>query len=506
MNSTVRKRGAGNAGKGRNLDLSALNFFVDKPWILAPGIWLAWFWMAFGYNICTPLNPSDFHIIGVAAALVAATVMFILCSRKWQRATELAQRPLFLFIVGILATIASLLLALNVALQLPHWVCYILCAIAGGCAAIMLTVSLLCFVHLGFRQGFIALHVSILACFFAFFVTLSLPNALRSVFFSGLPLLVTILVRTGLRNLKLSTWRFAGNDEGAKSSARLNWGMLGSFAFLFMTIGYVRSFTLFQSGPSQALSLGAPSAVTILAILATGIIIAECFSFFTTAYLTYYHVFACLVIPFVVVSSALGVTSNYILSILEGTAYLTLCLIVLCAALAAISVYKRHPLDATGKILAVVAGGAAAGWILREIIGLAYPEANASIAFLVAFSFLNVAIFLFGFSPNTLQAYISGGVPEVKESTIPSSAGDSQVSFEEAAERVAADSGLSKREKEIFLLLVSGESSQKIAETLVISYHTVRAHIRNIHAKLEVHSYQEMRDKVNAELEKRKQS
>ncbi len=50
------------------------------------------------------------------------------------------------------------------------------------------------------------------------------------------------------------------------------------------------------------------------------------------------------------------------------------------------------------------------------------------------------------------------------------------------------DYGLSKREVEILQLLVDGLKQRQIAEKLFLSRHTVDSHIRNIYAKLHVHS------------------
>lgn len=52
----------------------------------------------------------------------------------------------------------------------------------------------------------------------------------------------------------------------------------------------------------------------------------------------------------------------------------------------------------------------------------------------------------------------------------------------------ATDYGLSEREKEILSLLVEGLSKKLIAEKIFLSPHTIDSHIRNIYAKLEVHS------------------
>jgi DNA-binding CsgD family transcriptional regulator len=48
--------------------------------------------------------------------------------------------------------------------------------------------------------------------------------------------------------------------------------------------------------------------------------------------------------------------------------------------------------------------------------------------------------------------------------------------------------GLSEREKEILSLLVEGLSKKLIADKIFLSHHTVDSHLRNIYAKLEVHS------------------
>lgn len=51
-----------------------------------------------------------------------------------------------------------------------------------------------------------------------------------------------------------------------------------------------------------------------------------------------------------------------------------------------------------------------------------------------------------------------------------------------------SDYGLSDREKEILKLLVEGLSKKQISEKIFLSHHTIDSHIRNIYAKLEVHS------------------
>ena len=54
------------------------------------------------------------------------------------------------------------------------------------------------------------------------------------------------------------------------------------------------------------------------------------------------------------------------------------------------------------------------------------------------------------------------------------------------------DYGLTQREKEILQLLIDGMSKKYIAEQLYISPYTVDTHLKNIYAKLHVHSQMDM--------------
>lgn len=47
---------------------------------------------------------------------------------------------------------------------------------------------------------------------------------------------------------------------------------------------------------------------------------------------------------------------------------------------------------------------------------------------------------------------------------------------------------LTKRELEILYLLIEGQSNRQIAKELIISIHTVKAHIESIYRKFGVHN------------------
>lgn len=72
--------------------------------------------------------------------------------------------------------------------------------------------------------------------------------------------------------------------------------------------------------------------------------------------------------------------------------------------------------------------------------------------------------------------------------------------------QLASERGLTEREREVFVLLARGRGSQSISDALTISLYTARAHTRNIYAKLDVHSRQELIDMVDRYTKGQRQS
>ena len=61
-------------------------------------------------------------------------------------------------------------------------------------------------------------------------------------------------------------------------------------------------------------------------------------------------------------------------------------------------------------------------------------------------------------------------------------------SYNEAVNAVALRYGLTARQIDVLALLGKGGTKRKIAEELGISHETVKVHMRNVYAALDVHS------------------
>jgi len=68
----------------------------------------------------------------------------------------------------------------------------------------------------------------------------------------------------------------------------------------------------------------------------------------------------------------------------------------------------------------------------------------------------------------------------------------SEISLEDRCRAVAEEHGLSSRELEVFEMLAEGRDRAYIEEKLVISRNTVKAHVKHIYAKLDIHSHQDL--------------
>lgn len=85
------------------------------------------------------------------------------------------------------------------------------------------------------------------------------------------------------------------------------------------------------------------------------------------------------------------------------------------------------------------------------------------------------------------------GVSEVAEMPdVPDEEAEPEDEFAQRCAAIADEYGLSPRELEVFEMLAEGRDRAFIEEKLVISRNTVKAHVKHIYAKLDIHSHQDL--------------
>lgn len=157
-------------------------------------------------------------------------------------------------------------------------------------------------------------------------------------------------------------------------------------------------------------------------------------------------------------------------------------------------VNETHPANVFALALGIGGIGMSAGWFAGIAIYAQYGHDRFFFSIAVGCA---IAVFCtVGFSvKNFPNLTISG---EAAKKLSGNGTDDDQAndpprrSPEELNALIAGEYGLSKREQEVFALLARGFGADYIASKLAISYYTVRAHRRNIYAKLGIHSQEEL--------------
>ncbi|NTW28936.1 MAG: response regulator transcription factor [Coriobacteriia bacterium] len=133
-------------------------------------------------------------------------------------------------------------------------------------------------------------------------------------------------------------------------------------------------------------------------------------------------------------------------------------------------------------LLGFFASSTAGRWLAPD---LDYAVLHSTTSIIFAYAVVLVATFVLG-------KYFIENAPLLTTST----AEDLHTLISLAAQRIAAQFRLTRREEEVLVLLASGRTRPYIERTLMISSGTARTHINHIHQKLGIHKQEELLDLV----------
>lgn len=135
--------------------------------------------------------------------------------------------------------------------------------------------------------------------------------------------------------------------------------------------------------------------------------------------------------------------------------------------------------------------GATVGVWANDQLGAGSPLFELVIAAIVL---VFVGYALIGLRNFSFAAVVDGVTPvEDAASQAP------QLTFDERCRALAERYGLTPRELEVFQMLARGRDRTYIQEQLVVSRNTVKAHVKHIYAKLDIHTHQDLIDLVENE-------
>lgn len=467
--------------------------------VTALGLWLAWFWSAFGFGLCNPAFDRESAPWCVAAALVAACLVFAACARK-PAVLQLGGKKSAIVGIAAVAAICSALLPLSDALGLVHPLTAGAICACGACGAWLLACCAQSEAALDPKDNFIAFLAAWLLATVLYMGATSLTGLFAAALFGAMPLACGVcLAIAGIPD----TPQAAPASPLAPEEARMSRiELLIGIAVFFFTIGFVRSSGLAQATGPANFHIGASSAAALFALYAIFGIVYALRGHMTLPFIRTCYAFASLGLAFATMTMALTDTGGAAVRTLTDIAYLALLPAVWCAAGAGASIHERTAGNAFGSVLGTIAASSAAGWLTQCAVAAVYAQHDVITTLLLGLGFLCFAYFMFGFPITSFSSYLMRPEDRSPELAIaegaPEQAAEQHrgMTFREGVNALADAAALSRREREVLLLLAKGISNERIAEELVISYHTVRAHVRNIYGKLEVHNRQELLERI----------
>lgn len=165
----------------------------------------------------------------------------------------------------------------------------------------------------------------------------------------------------------------------------------------------------------------------------------------------------------------------------------------------------RNP---SGAIAVVACGGFASGvgtFIGADtghLVNMVAPAGSTTMSLVADGAvLLLMAYVLLGLKGFSFAATIEGVVPAAYVQAPEVIAPSRDELMDRACAVLARDCGLTEREREVMGLLARGRNSSYVQEALVLSYNTVKTHVKRIYRKLDVHSQQDLIDLVEMTME-----
>ncbi len=143
--------------------------------------------------------------------------------------------------------------------------------------------------------------------------------------------------------------------------------------------------------------------------------------------------------------------------------------------------------------------GAVGGYLLgAHLMALDTLQDAAAVTGCLVAAMVVLALAMMVFPPHALNELVLALPKEDEEPTLGVQRTDA---WDAASVRVAQKAGLTAREREVMVLLARGRGGDYVAESLGVSVSTVYTHTHNIYHKLDVHSREELMQRVDSALE-----
>lgn len=490
--------------------------------------WWAWIWLCYFSTTLVGAFPDEERpflvlVMYLISTLSIGAVMLVAAIFR-HRVTRLVDSRGPIVFAGVVAAFATAALAYSGSIggEVP----FVLAAVlTGACTgALCLKVGRL-YGTVNLSDSLTAGAMSLVVAALLFFVGLGIPRAWAVPYTAIMPLLSALLLCLPHNDPYDGADQAASGGLGAERGVMALYGRLvGAAAAVAMTAGVARGIASSSQASEGYIHEGA---VIIALIGLTGVALVWLVNRMAARRKGARIAYLVLMIAGIalMLGTCFGVPISY-LSIGKETLWLVLsCLMAFMAFRFGFSSVRAFALGQAAYYLA-----STAGWGIGALIAPYYGDATVRMAVGAVMAFAVVLILTLLFTerdikaillapvgrlggegeaarPGTAAATLSGAATPLAEAE--ASVGTASPSSSTAA--VAADVpgareaqlgeryGLSLREIEIMDLFAQGRSANWIADALFISKNTVRSHLRAIYTKLDVHTRQELLDRLNSQ-------
>lgn len=507
-----------------NLDTSFRGGRVPSLGIAGAALWIAWITLIYSADLSlveggvSQQSTSSAFLYSTSA--LGVTLIALSFAPAWARRYLLACRPLALS--SCIAAAMTLVVLNGSAVAAPV---FAVCAAATGCLTALLGLRLAIVFSEVESRGMLmgmgaALLLGVLVYSFAMMLVLCGLVAVAAVILVLLvPLAVFFLTLEGDDEVSASEEGAAGEESGARTSRPLSATLVRLAVFaamLLFLLSLTRGYYPYLIEPS-AFTVSRCVVALGLVLVAVAVMVAAWVSPRDAAFgeLCYWVLIASVLVVLVLAlvhvnATVLGDGSSVLFGLTCVCLWALLCRMSFKSGADAVRVVGLG----FGAACLGSTAGVGVGALIYE---MGMPEGLLSFV-MAAAVILCVAGSLFLLRRDDivrLMEPVEAQEPAGGAGTAaPRSAGDGSAemldasaldSYQASLQRLCAilgiDFGLSAREVDVLELLVLGKDAKAIADELFISFNTVRSHIRRIYGKLDVHSRQELLDKVRGQTE-----
>lgn len=479
--------------------------------LLGLGIWWGWVWLCFSSMQLSQFFPEAHQTQDVLVLYLVSTLAISGCMLVaifcWKKITPLLDRRAFVVVFGIVAALSTLCLYCSAILcsNILFWIGAVLTGI--GTSIISLKVgSVYGAAPLG--DSLVAGNISLVLAASIYFIGIGLPNSISPYFIAVLPLLAALLLTIPWGDPYPPVFHGSSETLGfAAPERKMMRKISGAVAAVAFTSGIGKGVSSVSMTSDQFAESGV---VAMFLIVTIAVIVILLINRARSAH-GIRMIYTALMVAGIL--EMLATSFGYNIFYLQvGKEVLWLMLMCFIAYL--VFKYDFSAVRSFGVAQLVYFLSSVIGWGVGGAIAPFYVDATVRTAVGIILACMVMFVLLFVLTEEDIHSMVnrsyqgqpdmlSGGVaitmPVAKvfqqESSVAQDAQEARAFVTDDLQRARDPKyGLSKRELEVLGLFAQGRSAAWIADNLIISKNTARSHLRNIYAKLDVHSRQELLD------------